>query len=130
MSSCCLAYIQHGRIIRCFCLNGSDYQYNFRGFLIHKIELSFKNLTCFLSYFYYYLPFAFVIYLRLESPFIWGQLIALSAFSGYQYSDPPSFFGLFWLLPDLFNYINFCRILFLLVTVVQISPFFRSDLGR
>ena len=46
-----------------------------------------------------------------------------------QYSDHSNYFQLFLSLPNVFNKIKFFCVLFL-VTVVQFSTFFRSDLGR
>ena len=43
MKSCCLAYVQIGTVCVCvvFCLNRSDWNCNYRCFLILKFELSF-----------------------------------------------------------------------------------------
>ena len=43
MKSCCLAYIQQGRIIYYFCLNCRDYKSNCSGSPILKFEHSFLN---------------------------------------------------------------------------------------
>ena len=43
MKSCCLAYIQQGRIMYYFCLNCRDYKSNCSGSLILKFEHSFLN---------------------------------------------------------------------------------------
>ena len=57
-----------------------------------NMSIFLKNLIEFLDY---YLSFAFAIFLNLESWGIWGQLIALLVFSGYQLFDHFENFGLF-----------------------------------
>ena len=128
MKSCFLAYMQQGRSMCCFFLIaviGNLIVVVF--WFINFSNLFLKILTKFLRLLSA-VRFRDLFEIRIMN--FLSAIDAFSVFSPYQYFDHLNYYELFLTLSNVFNNIKFCCILFLLVTVVKISPIFRSDSGR